>query len=358
MEADDELNQCQSHLVKSVDNLALLNLDIVWCYLNLKSILQLPNAEQRLMICEENFKKSYGENLNRVQNIKGSSENERAMIARLQLMKGILYFHQNRPEAKLFLEIAERDIAALKVDEASVNTLMEIGYTKSEAITGLRSSYNSIDRAVNFILERREKFAASRKEGKVERGVKKFLDNLGMNANPRSVITLSQMGFPKELCALALQKCNDDIPQALNLLQNNQNDLKSQLASYIKPRADHIEKLFALGFEKEIAENALKLHVNDFQQALEMLLEMQTQGGFPPELMALAAAAGSSQGSQEAGTSSKTLKDLVNREEAEAAAFEDLKQDLDHLGDDDEYLTVTLDKEEMLLKQYLSSFKK
>lgn len=70
LEADEELKNCNSKLVQSVDNVALLNLDIVWCYLNLKSIMQLPDAENRLWIVEENFKRSYGENLSRVQSVK------------------------------------------------------------------------------------------------------------------------------------------------------------------------------------------------------------------------------------------------------------------------------------------------
>lgn len=36
VEADSQYNTCNSKMVESVDNYALLNLDIVWCYLMLK----------------------------------------------------------------------------------------------------------------------------------------------------------------------------------------------------------------------------------------------------------------------------------------------------------------------------------
>ena len=36
--------QCRSEVLNAVDNYAILCLDIVWCYLQLKSIRDLPNA--------------------------------------------------------------------------------------------------------------------------------------------------------------------------------------------------------------------------------------------------------------------------------------------------------------------------
>lgn len=56
-----------------MDNYALLNLDIVWCYLCLKSVSQVPEAEERLRRCEQNFHKSYGPNLERLMALKGTT---------------------------------------------------------------------------------------------------------------------------------------------------------------------------------------------------------------------------------------------------------------------------------------------
>lgn len=64
---------CQSDLLNRVDNYALLNLDIVWCYLHLQSFHYLSDAEARLKICDETFKRCYGENLERVRALKGTS---------------------------------------------------------------------------------------------------------------------------------------------------------------------------------------------------------------------------------------------------------------------------------------------
>lgn len=361
LEADDELKLCNSHLVRSVDNVALLNLDIVWCYLNLKSIMQLPDAESRLKICEENFKRSYGENLSRVKSVKGSSENEKCLIARLHLLKGILFFHQNRRmEATVMLDTAASAIEALKVDSQSVELLIDMGYLRSEAVTGLRSSFNSVDGAVNFILERREKFAESRKEGRKERDVQKLLSNIGLTANPRSVIKLSEMGFPIELCGLALQKTNDVFADALNLLQGNQNELRTELVKVVKPSEDLVEQLVNLGFDAKLVESVLKLHVNDFQNALDALLEMQRNNQLPKDVLEMTqsfAENSSSSSGNQPGTSNERSEIAKKRASAEDAAFKELRNDLDHLEDDDEYLTITLEKEQTLLDQYKNALK-
>lgn len=372
LEADEELKSCQSNLVQSVDNKALLNLDIVWCYLNLKSIMQLPDAETRLRICEENFKRSYGENLSRLQNVKGSAQSEKGLIARLHLMYFILYFHQNRrQEARAMLAVAEREIEELKVSSADVTMLLEMGYTKSEAVTGLRSSYNSIDGAVNFILDRRQKLASARKDGKKEKTMETFINSLGLSANPRSAVTLHEMGYPKELCALALQKSNNDIPQALNMLQSSQNELRAELAEIIKPDAKLVGDLVSFGFDSKLVESILKLNTNDFQKALDVLLEMQKDPNFPQRAMDLMSQISGSSGpstssesstsgsepstsgsESSSSTSDERKKTLLEKTLAENATFDELCNDLDHLDDDDEYLTITLEKEQLFLQQY------
>lgn len=66
-------SRCNSKILASVDNYALLNLDIAWCYLCLRSVGQIPDAENRLKKCEENFHLSYGANLERLIALKGTS---------------------------------------------------------------------------------------------------------------------------------------------------------------------------------------------------------------------------------------------------------------------------------------------
>ena len=70
----------------------LLNLDISWCYLRLGNLNELPNAQERLKECESNFKKSYGDNLERVMALKGNSSSEAVLYVRLHLLQAICAF--------------------------------------------------------------------------------------------------------------------------------------------------------------------------------------------------------------------------------------------------------------------------
>lgn len=79
-------------------------------------------------ICEKHFKKSYGENLDRVITLKGNASSERALIMRLHLLKAILNFHQNqRNQAYSLITTAELEWQQLQVNESLLMTLIEMG---------------------------------------------------------------------------------------------------------------------------------------------------------------------------------------------------------------------------------------
>lgn len=357
LEADHELSICNSNLVQMIDNYAILNLDIVWCYMCLKSIMQLPDAERRLKICEEGFKRSYGENFSRLEKLKGSTENEKALIMRLHLLQGVLCFHLNRRNESIsMLSVAERELNALKVDESLLNILMEMGYKRAEAITGLRSSFNNVEGAVTFILERRNNLKDARNVGRKERELENFLAHSGIDGfiNPRSLHSLVEMGFPKALVALALKKTENNIPQSIELLQDHQTELKAELAKIIKPDKDFIDKLINLGFDAELAKTILKNTSNDLDSAIETLLDLQNVDNIPAQLLSLideampstSGASNSAQGSSLVDKIKKKVKMTMEEQEA----YEMLKEDLEM--EDDDYLNITLNQEEQLLTQY------
>lgn len=178
----------------------------------------MPDAENRLQICEKHFKKSYGENLNRVMSLKGNASNERALIMRMHLLQAILNFHKNQRNAAFeLLSTAELEWQQLQINEGLVESLMEMGYTRTEARVGLRACANNISEAITFVHNRRQKLEDARKLARAERRDKKSLVKTKNSkwVNPRTLHILSEMGFDKDICALALQKTDNDINQAV-----------------------------------------------------------------------------------------------------------------------------------------------
>lgn len=183
--------------------------------------------------------------------LKGNAANERALIMRMHLLQSILNFHKNqRNSAFELLSTAELEWQQLQVNEGLVDTLVEMGnsqysnenaifiifkphqitvfvwisgYTITEARTGLRACTNNIDEAISFVLDRRQKLDKARKLGRAQRRAKKSLVKTQNSkwVNPRTLHVLSEMGFDKDLCALALQKTDNDINQSVRLHRFN-----------------------------------------------------------------------------------------------------------------------------------------
>lgn len=68
------------------------------------------------------------------------------------------------------------------------------------------------------MIDRRQKLEKARKLGRAERRAKKSLVRTENSkwVNPRTLHVLSEMGFDKDLCALALQKTDNDINQSVS----------------------------------------------------------------------------------------------------------------------------------------------
>lgn len=376
LEADSDFRLCNSQLLNVVDNYALLNLDIAWTYLCLKNINQLPDAEQRLRLCEDKFRQSYGDNMRRVTAIKGTQQcSEKALLLRLHLLKAVLFFHQNkREEAEIMFQVVETELQSLRVDDGALSTLLDCGFELTESRIALRACSNNLETAIEFINSRRETVTANEKKSKRERDIYKRIGHTDENRiNIELVDRLVEMGFSESLAAVALRKNDNDLVEALNDLQSKPDSLKTELAAAIEPCLKLTAKLVDLGFHEDVAKAVLKQTLNNFDEAVEILVTARENNEYDSLLATVsmessrASSSSSSSSSAEptlattedgcpAGPSRKKVKNEA-KSDADAAKkemmdilYKSFSKDID--SNSDAYLDLPLVEEATILEQY------
>jgi hypothetical protein len=238
LEADEEYKHCNAQILNTVDNYALLDLDIAWCYLCLQSVANLPEAYERLKRCEERFHNSYGANLERLKAVKGVTGNEAALLMRLHLLQAIVLYHRNkRVEALQLFRTVQEELSALKVDDNSVAMLVELGYSMAEARLGLRANGGDVNKAANYIDENRNKRLQVRKRAMAEEILQKKRLKLGLcvdgkqYVDPNFVKILVNMGYNKEAARVALKHTNNIISDSVQYIQEHPQPGPSQSRS-------------------------------------------------------------------------------------------------------------------------------
>ncbi|KAJ1529541.1 hypothetical protein ONE63_006313 [Megalurothrips usitatus] len=363
LEADREFGQCNSGLLKSVDNVALLQLDIVWCYLCLRSISHIPDADRRLSVCEVSLEHSYGKNLERVAALKGTVGNEAALLMRLHLLQAIVAFHLNKIDvARDLLRKAELELLPLKVNTDDITQIVALGYSTSEALLGLRASSGSLDGAVAKICEWQEERKRAREQNRKERAKERARAKLGKTADgsqhiePDCVTTLCGMGFDRHLVISALKHSNNNMTQAVHLLQE-QPHLLDRKKMCVQITSEDIAQIAAMGFDVDVARLALRKHNGNIEEAVS---DLASNGGLitvapdqlnPEEVEGdQSTSATSSQFQEEDEEMSLTRDQELEQQQMEAAM--ELENDITEVEND--HLCITLEEEETFLNEYKS----
>lgn len=373
LEADEKFSNCNSKFLDSVDNYALLHLDIVWCYLCLKQINQLPDAERRLTLCERIFRRSYGENYSRLYAVKGANCPERALIMRLQLLQGIILFHQNRRyEAHARLEAAGRTLDQLKVNPAQLATLTDMGFEPSDARVALRSTNGNVEQAVQHIQQRRERIQATRLSSNTEREQNRRLEQLQLGngendwVHPRSVCRLIALGYDRQLALEALRRTDNDLQCSLELLRSRADELQRNLQASVPANEEMLATLVSLGFQESTARAALEITRNDMDRSLDFILkslsneqELHKVVNYMNNLItqrdSRIAASSSSPPPPLTPEMLELIQSVLNKTAHEMESFNAYKRFNDELPDNDQdYLDLPLEQEEQILIEYQS----
>ncbi|XP_072536091.1 NEDD8 ultimate buster 1 isoform X2 [Salminus brasiliensis] len=320
--ADEQFSKCGSALLNTVDNYAVLQLDIVWCYRALKALSCLDDGKQRLQKAEECFLKCYGEQQQRLQQIKGNTGGEEVLFLRLYLLQSLLaYLDHKNTQAVEKLRKAEDLYGHLCLDPEKMHQLMSMGFSEQDTRLGLRACRGNVDEAALHIIRRN-----SERNDIMQRERNKRKRRL------EAIETLVEMGYSKKDAAKALHATNGDVDEAYRHLL----DLYEAKKSDIQTKVD----------QREAVEAALRVVEGDVVQATQILLN--NQGLLPPDLHSPSSPSSSS---EEPSTSDSTASgsssldaDLVNE------VLEDIPRH------EEDYLDVTLEEESELiavLKSYL-----
>lgn len=266
LEADDEFSKCRSELLASVDNYALLYLDIAWCYLKLRSADYLQDAERRLNSCEQKLNLIYGPALSRVKQIKGSTANEMCLLMRLHLMQAIVIYHQNnREEARSMFDAVQQELNALKVDDSSLKYLVEMGFAEHESRIALREAQGNVSEAITAIYNQRERKRVARANAReVERKAGPIDDEDDEHwVNPKTLTALCDMGYNIDAARVALSQSRNDINQALGILSESSSvgGLSSASSKQLENKHQHDKLMIRILKLKQSLEITGKLFV-------------------------------------------------------------------------------------------------
>lgn len=338
LQADQLFSKVGSTLLGSVDNFAVLQLDIVWCYQALEALSCLDDGKSRLQRAEDCFLQCYGEQKQRLLMIKGNTGREEVLFLRLYLLQSLLsYIEGNDDQAQHQLSKVESLYSRLCPDSEKMAQLMALGFTEREARLGLRACQGDLQEAAIHICNQRQEREELKQRERQKRS--KRMDD---------ITTLTELGYSRRDAARALHLADGDMNKAYEILLDSSQVAQAtnnNTEGVINP--EKVEQLLYLGFEQDVSEAALRLTGGDVQSATQLLLD--NQGVLSQELLSVSppSTSSSSPSSEEPSTSSNSTADneLVNE------VLEDISRH------EEDYLDLTLEEESELIttmKSYLS----
>lgn len=283
--AEEAFALCNSKILEAVDNVAFLQIDLVWCYFMLKDIEKLADAGKRLSTAREGLRQSHGPHLERLRILQGGFCPELAIYVRLELLEGVAAFHSGRLEAaKKCLVSAQSKYNQLQVSDEALALLAGMGFSLKESKRALRVSEQNVSSAIEFVMEERRKKNEKREEDRHHQQQRRQQKQYGMtpDGKPVDLAKLEEIvsiGYENILAAEALRQSENNIQAALDILTDpsRNTDLQSTLLHTKQRRRKRLdegtlEELIAMGFQRDQAIQALQ-NSEDKSHALDQLLQ-------------------------------------------------------------------------------------
>ncbi|KAK3143564.1 hypothetical protein QOZ80_4AG0301910 [Eleusine coracana subsp. coracana] len=238
--AEEAFSLCDAKLIEKVDNVPMLQLDIVWCYFMLRDVSCLEVAGARLEKARLGFERSHGKDSTRFRLLQAGRQADLAIYVRLELLEGVVAYHNGHSEkARGSLTSAQAKYLQLQVPDEAISMLTEMGYDKRSAKRALKMTGYDIQSSVDLLCEERDKKIRRREEDlRTQREIEeqKTYGRTAMNkaVDMQKLKDLTAIGFEKYLAAEALRINENDAEKALDLLTNPEEN--SILQNHIEAR--------------------------------------------------------------------------------------------------------------------------
>lgn len=292
---EEAFSLCNPKVIELVDNVPILQIDMVWCYFMLRDIRWLSEAGIRLAKAREGIERSHGKDASRVRVLQNGRYPELALHLRLELLEGVVSFHSGQFEkSKKVLTSAQAKYFQLQVPDEALSLLMSMGYKERNSKRALRMSNQQLDLAIDFLVEEKAKKEKKREEDIQRRNEIMEQKRYGMTplrkaVDLQSLHMLVSIGFEKELAAEALRRNENDTQKALDDLTNPETNSAIQLDIESRKRKRQrqaneaaIEELISMGFERSEVVTAVQAFGTK-EQALNALLGTEKANPTAPD---------------------------------------------------------------------------
>ncbi|KAK4713019.1 hypothetical protein R3W88_018926 [Solanum pinnatisectum] len=282
---EEAFSLCDQKLIEMVDNVPILQIDMVWCYFMLRDISWLSVAGVRLAKAREGLERSHGKEASRLRLLQKGRYPEIALHLRLELLEGVVAYHSNQTEkSRKSLTSAQTKFLQLQIPDEALSLLLGMGYKERDSKRALRMNNQVVENAVDFLVEEKEKKARKRVDDLKRQ--KEIMEQkcygttpLGKAVDIERLNELVSIGFEKELAAEALRRNDNDTQKALDDLTNPEanSSIQIHIESRKKKRLRQaanasIEELVSMGFPREAVAAAIR-SLGTRQAAIDHLLQ-------------------------------------------------------------------------------------
>ncbi|GAV82076.1 UBA domain-containing protein [Cephalotus follicularis] len=281
---EEAFSLCDPKVIELIDNVPILQIDMVWCYFMLRDISWLSVAGVRLEKAREGLERSHGKDFSRVRFLQIARSPELALHLRLELLEGVVAFHSGQfDNCRKVLTSAKAKLSQLQVSDEALSLVMSIGFPERNAKRALRMSNQDVESAIDLLVKEKEFKAKKEEENIRRRNEIKEQKRYGLTALKKAVDLerlneLVSIGFEKDLAAEALRRNENDTQKALDDLTNPETNSVVQIAIVSRKIKRQrrtanaaVEELVSMGFERSEVFKAVQAG-GGVEQALSQLL--------------------------------------------------------------------------------------